>query len=424
MSDVRLAGPKDAVRVHALVEAVEKMPPTARYAAHMAVETAVRRGGATCVLSEERGALRGFAVARPVPLAKSALELEWLVVAAADRDPRRVVAGLVEWLLAQPGEGQSVLRFGSGTWQRGGLDGHVLDGAGLVRAGAIEGFFGPGDDLVVFTARGPDARRDDFRPDEPAALYDAAFAYRDFPRERDFLLAVAKAHGTRPVRRVASWGCGTGRHLRAFAEMGVAGIGLDDSPDLLALAERAYRSVSDDPAEVAWLLSSLDQRVDAPSVDLSYCMLSAVHRLGGEAAIARHLSAVADLLAPGGVHVVEATLPIDATPEGNTETRWTERRGGHLLRSHFRLAAELRAGDGTVPALLDVRCTRETGEVVGVLQQQERWLVPDEAGWRELVRAEPRLEVVDLLGDFQLGVRWDQAGAWRILLVLRRREVT
>lgn len=424
MSDVRLAGPKDAASVHALVDAVDKMPTTARYAAHMAIETALRRGGATCLVLEERGALRGLAVARPVALAKSALELEWLVVAAGDRDPRRVVAGLVEALLDQPGEGRSVLRFGAGRWQRGGLDAHVLDGAGLVRAGAIEGFFGPGDDLVLFTARGRDAQREAFRPDDPAALYDAAFAYRDFVHERDFLLAVAAAHGTRAVRRVGSWACGAGRHLRAFAELGVVGVGVDDAPDLLALAEASYRGVSDDPAETTWVLSSLDQRVEAPSVDLSFCMLSGVHRLGGEPAIARHLAAVADLLAPGGVHVVEATLPVDATPDGNTETRWTERRPGFLVRSHFRLAADLRAGDGTVPALLDVRCTRESGEVVGVLQQQERWLVPDEAGWRELVRTEPRLEVVTLLGDFQLGVRWDQAGAWRILLVLRRREVT
>ena len=137
----------------------------------------------------------------------------------------------------------------------------------------------------------------------------------------------------------------------------------------------------------------------------------------------RHLQRVADLLAPGGVHVIEATLPADATPEGNTETVWTERRSQWEITSRFRIVVEERAPSGAVPTVLDVRCRRaDSDEILGRFHQEELWIVPDAEGWTSLVERAGRFEIAGLLGDFKLDVAWDQPGAWRMIVVLRRIE--
>jgi hypothetical protein len=373
------------------------------------------------VACDERGAPAAFVCCRPVPLARATVDIEWLVAIGEDAAVRvrELVACLRDGALAPP----VTVRFLSGRWQRGGLDGHVLDAAGMTRAGAIESFYGRGDDLVVFVARGARATTDLFDPMNAAALCDAAFAYRDFAFERDFLLACAARHGTRKVRRAASWGCWAGRHLLAFAEKGIDGVGIDESPSALALAEAAFEADDSEAPRASWILSRLDEPVDAAPVDLSFAMLSAVHRVGSAASMVRHLKSVADLLAPGGVHVIEATLPVDATPEGNTQTVWSERRGDLEITSRFRILFDRRTRQGAVPTVLEVRCRKHGSlEIVGSFHQDELWLVPDAAGWRDLVARVGRFELVALLGDFQLDVSWDQPGAWRMIVVLRRTE--
>jgi hypothetical protein len=420
----RLAREEDRSAVRTLLSAVENMPDAARAAALTAFDDAVAgRGERRCVVAVEGEgpgeAALGFACFVPVPMALAAVDMEWVVVRKGLRARdlvERLVAGVAE--AASPGAPVTV-RFQGGHWQRGGADPHLLDAAGMERIGGIDGFFGPDDPLIVFVARRGRTRDVEFDPTSPAALFDAAFSFRDFAFERNFLLACAERFGARPVRRAASWACGTGRHLLAFADLGVEGVGIDETPELLALgaALREARGA----APITWIEGALDARPDAPKVDLSFCMLSAVHRAASETAIVAHLDAAAALLAPGGIHVIEATLPVDATPEGNTQTIWTERRGNYVIASRFRIAAEQRAKDGTVQTFLDVRCRRhdEPG-TVGALQQQERWLVPTAAQWRALVERSQSFQIGALLGDFHLDVAWDQPGAWRIVVVLRR----
>lgn len=425
MKSVRQARRGDLPALELLLDAVPDMPQRWREAARATLRGALSEGaeGARCFLHRLPGsdAPTGYACVRPVPLAPAAFDLEWLITSAApDVEPSAIVAALVEAVCEEPSTGPTTLRFLSGHWQRGGLDEHVLDAAGMTRAGAIEGFFGRGDSLVVFTARGA-RRAEAFEPTSAAALYDAAFAYRDIAFERDFLLGCAARFGSRRVRRAASWGCWSGRHLHALADRGITGLGIDESYEALALA----RSIAGDDGRdlTKFVLGRLDDRVDEAPVDLSYAMLSAVHRVGSSESMVRHLQRVADLLAPGGVHVIEATLPADATPEGNTETVWTERRSQWEITSRFRIVVEERAPSGAVPTVLDVRCRRaDSDEILGRFHQEELWIVPDAEGWTSLVERAGRFEVAALLGDFKLDVAWDQPGAWRMIVVLRRIE--
>lgn len=429
MSTVREAKRRDAPALLSLVDGIADMPERAREAARRSVLRAVGEGDGgdetRCLVCVKEGGSgpAGLVCYRPVPLARSALDIDWLVVAPEITEPREVVEALVGAVRDAPSPTGNVVRFLAGRWQRGGLEPHVLDGAGMARAGAIEGFFGAGDDLLLFASRSTRPRAEDLDPTNAASLCDAAFAYRDFDGERDFLLACAASFGGRNVRRAASWGCGTGRHLRSLAERGVDGVGIDDVSESLVLAEAAYRATCGESTRATWVLARLDDPVTEARVDLSFAMLSAVHRVGSAESMVRHLRHVADLLAPGGVHVIEATLPVDATPEGNTQTVWTVRRGPFEITSRFRILVERRSHTGAVPTVLDVRCKRqETGEMIGGFHQEELWIVPDAEGWRELVARAGRFAVAAILGDFQLDVAWDQPGAWRMLVVLRRTE--
>ena len=426
MKRVRDSRPSDAPLLEQLLDAVPNMPERARTAARASLASALAENdaGVRCIVHVAPGTdiPNAFLCFRPVPLARDAVDIEWLVTSvAAGLEPSSIVADLLTALREDP-SGPATIRFLSGRWQRGGLDEHILDAAGMTRAGAIDGFFGRGDPLVMFTARG--ARRADvFDPTSPASLYDAAFAYRDFVFERDFLLACAARFGKRHVRRAASWGCWGGRHLHALADRGIAGIGIDESYEALTLAHAL--AGDDGEALTKFVLARLDDRVDEPPVDLSCAMLSAVHRVGSAESMIRHLERVADLLAPGGVHVIEATLPADALPGGNNETVWTERRGQWEITSRFRIVVDRRAASGAVPTILDVRCRRgDTEEVSGRFHQEELWIVPDADGWRSLVARAGRFEIAALLGDFHLDVAWNQPGAWRMIVVLRRTEDT
>ncbi len=420
---VREGQPEDAAQLERLLGDVPGMPDRIRAAARESLREAL--AGRRCLVAgrpdEPPAAYLTF---DPVPLARSATDIGWLV---PSHDPGGKPKDAVETLVAALRDGRfgpsSIVRFSSGHWQRGGLDAHVLDAAGMARAGAVESFFGRGDDLVLFVARPPRSGLSAFDPTSAAALYDAAFAYRDFAFERDFLLACAARFGTRKVLRAASWGCWTGRHLLALADRGIDAVGIDEASEALALADATFREDCEGPNDATWVLARLDEPVGEPQVDLSFAMLSAVHRVGSAESMVRHLRSVAALLAPGGVHVIEATLPADATREGNTQTVWTERRGDLEITSRFRILVERRARSGAVPTVLDVRCKQSGDEgVLGSFHQEELWIVPDEAGWRDLVARAGGFAIAAILGDFQLDVRWDQAGAWRMILVLRRTE--
>jgi hypothetical protein len=420
---VRASTVEDAEALTSLVGRHLEMPAAARDAA---VAAFLGAGGSAAldelclVCIDNRGAMRGAACLRAVALARGAIDVEWLVVDPDLDDTHATVSALLQ---AASESGRRNVRFLCGRWLRGGLPPHALDAAGMTRRGSIEDFFGPGDDLIVFHLRAENDYPGRLDPTSAASLHDAAFAYRDFDLEREFLLACAATHGEREVHRVASWSCGAGRHLRAFATRGIEGVGIEESVSALGLARAVHAEAFGDEHGTTWILSPIDQRVEASTVDLWFAMLSAVHRAGSIDAIVRHLRAAADLLAPGGVHVIEATHPVDATPQGTTDTAWTERRDEWVVSSRFRILPSEATAQGLVPTILDVQCRRhDARRVAGALHHEELWVVPDARAWREAVERAGRFEIAALLGDFRLDVPWDQPGAWRMMVVLRRTE--
>lgn len=370
--------------------------------------------------------LAGYLCYGRTPMTQAAYDLYWLATspACARMGVARALVGSMEDEIAHAGGG--VVRVETGSREGHGAAVQFYDALGYARATTIDDFYAPGDDLILFTRRiqadGALARDEDQELDE-AALYDAAFGYRDYDKERDFLLTCARRFGSLEPHRVLAWASGSGRHLLAFADAGIGGVGVEPSPALAAYGERLLRARSG-AVDARILEGRLDEPLaDIAPVNLSFVPLSSVHQLVSEDALARHLRAAAAALRPGGVHVIEATHPADLGASGVNHTEWTELRDGLVIDARFKMHIDRIGEDRTVPVTLNVVCNDagKKGPARGRLKQEDRWFIPDLATWQSVAAKVPELELVAALGDFNADVSFDHAAAWRLILVFRKR---
>jgi len=377
------------------------------------------------ILALSGDALAGYLCYGRTPLTLSTYDLYWVATSPAEARSgvaRSLVARMEDEIAR---EGGGLVRVETGSREGHGAAVHFYDATGFTRTATIPGFYAPGDDLIVFTKRVRGDAAGDAPAIDEAALHDAAFGYRDYAAERDFLLACARRFGGREVRRVLAWPSGPGRLLKAFADLGLAAAGADASEANLAYARR----LAGPAADVRFVRAALDERpgegLDPPllPVDLSFVPLSAIHLLASPEAMARHLRAAAELLRPGGVHVIEATHPGDLLPSGVNHTEWTEARGDTTVDARFRMHIDRMREDRLVPVTLEVvRTTGRKGAGAGAtrLRQEDRWFIPDLDGWRAIVAGVPELALAAALGDFNVAVPFEHQAAWRLILVLKR----
>ncbi len=386
--------------------------------------------------------LAGYLCYGRTPLTRSTYDLYWIVTS-----PSYARSGVARGLTARldveiAREGGGLVRVETGSREGHGGAAHFYDAVGFARAATIADFYAPGDDLIIFikrVARGAEADGHDLdgagaRPAEQdpsqaatPALYDAAFGYRDYAAERDFLRACARRFGHREVRRVLAWSSGPGRHLKAFADAGIAGTGTDPSASMIAYAQRLAGTRGGGSPEVRLVQAALDERPEAqPAIapdDLSLVLLYSIHHLTTPAAMERHLHLAAELLRPGGLHVIEATHPADLTPSGVNHTEWTEVRGDTTVDARFRMLIDRITEDRVVPVTLEVmRTTGKKGAGPGAprFKQEDRWFIPDLAGWHAILANVPELRLSATLGDFNVAVPHENTAAWRLILVLER----
>lgn len=373
---------------------------------------------------DEGGPLLGYVCYGRTPMTCSTYDLYW--VATAPEHARQGVAkslvNAMEREIAR--EGGGLVRVETGSREGHGAAVRFYDALGFVRSALIEDFYAPGDHLLIFTQRvAPDGECGAEAPALEEALIDAAFGYRDYAAERDFFLACARRFGGRDVRRVLAWECGAGRHLAAFADLGISAIGADTSEKMIAFARSVLGpSVTGRSPRIELHATPLGAAPPVSPVDLSFVPLSAIHQLATRAAMIEHLRRAASVLAPSGLHIIEATHPLDLTPAGVHHTEWTLVRPDVVVHARFRMHIE-RAAARTIPVTLEV-VTEPKKNVAArplpSLRREDMWFVPTLDDYKSMLAEVPELTLVATPGDFNPDVPFDHPAAWRLLLVLRR----
>lgn len=122
--------------------------------------------------------------------------------------------------------------------------------------------------------------------------------------------------------------CGTARHLRALARLGVRTIGFDLEPAMVAYAKRAIRAdaAENRPRVFAADMRAFDRERRLPRVNVAFNLINTIRHLGSDAAMLDHFRAIARVLAPGGVYLVGVSLAAYGL-ESPTEDVWIGRRG-------------------------------------------------------------------------------------------------
>ncbi|HLM73705.1 MAG TPA: GNAT family N-acetyltransferase [Polyangiaceae bacterium] len=428
----RRLAPEDRPRIVALLGSTSAFTPDEQSVALELVDASLNRPDVDeyrFILSfwttpgEATERLAGYLCYGRTPMTTSTYDLYWIAT-SPDFARSGIASGLVATMEAEIArEGGGLVRVETGSREGHGAAVHFYDAIGFTRAAVIDDFYAPGDDLLIFTKRirregAPSAPATDF-----AALYDAAFSYRDYAAERDFLLACIRRFGSGDVRRVLEWACGPARHLAAFAELGIAGVGTDGSQVMIDYARRTFGA----RPGISFERADLDERLLIAPVDLSFVPLSSIHQLTTPEALRRHLLIAASLLRPGGVHVIEATHPSDLLPTGVNLTKWTEVRGDQVIDARFRMHVDRATPDRVIPVTLEVVCSsKRSGQPsspapkASTLRQEDLWFIPDLAGWHRVIAEVPDFKLAGALGDFNVDVPFERPEAWRLILVLKR----
>jgi SAM-dependent methyltransferase len=123
--------------------------------------------------------------------------------------------------------------------------------------------------------------------------------YRNPPGDTPFALEYAfHLLGDVRGRTVLDFGCGTGENIVALVERGARVIGMDISPDLIALARQRLNDAGlEARLEVG---SAYDTGLPDGSVDVIFC-IALIHHLD----IARVVEEMTRILAPGGVVILQ-----------------------------------------------------------------------------------------------------------------------
>jgi SAM-dependent methyltransferase len=158
-----------------------------------------------------------------------------------------------------------------------------------------------------------------------AAIYDAAFDW-DVGDQVTAISSLSGLEGGRVLEPM----CGSGRLLRGFASAGFATVGIDNSPQMLSLAQANF-----DRAALTgeWLQADVTDFDLDQACDLAVCPINSLAHLASEAAMESHLAAVSRNLTSGACYWVQLDLKLPHQI-GQAET-WEFEYLGQTLTSEW-----------------------------------------------------------------------------------------
>ena len=131
--------------------------------------------------------------------------------------------------------------------------------------------------------------------------YEAAFSFRDYSAEVDFILTCAQRYLKRPLESVLEIGCGPAPHAGEFAQRGIDYYGLDINRNMLDYARSKWVHL---PDQVRLIEGDMTKFQSPSKYDLAFVMLGSLY-LDSQEGIISHFESVARALKPGGLYFLD-----------------------------------------------------------------------------------------------------------------------
>jgi SAM-dependent methyltransferase len=130
-----------------------------------------------------------------------------------------------------------------------------------------------------------------------------------------WVAAVLDRHSGR-VRTLVDVACGAGDFAVAMAKRGLSVTGIDQSPEMLALARGAAERAG---VQITWLQQDMRELRLPQAVDAATCLYSSLNYLADEAELRQTVATIGESLRPGGL------LLFDMASVRGLATRWGNR---------------------------------------------------------------------------------------------------
>jgi len=161
--------------------------------------------------------------------------------------------------------------------------------------------------------------------------YEIALAPDNPRHEVDFFEAVINKYSQAGARRVLELGAGTAPYLAEWHKRGYAYCGLDLSPEMVQSGRDKASQLGIEASFVLGDMRELDRSLGP--FDLAYVLLGSLY-VRSNREFLDHLDRVADLLAPGGLYLLDSFVWFRIFHE--YKRSWTRRKDGVTVHTRYR----------------------------------------------------------------------------------------
>lgn len=131
--------------------------------------------------------------------------------------------------------------------------------------------------------------------------YEAAFSFRDYLAEVDFIEAISDRFLSPPMRSVLEIGCGHAPHAGEFISRDINYLGMDINPRMLEYARTKWIHLTE---QFELFEADMVKFVSPAKVDLAFVMLGSLY-LNNLDEMTSHFKSMATAIRPGGLYFLD-----------------------------------------------------------------------------------------------------------------------